>query len=1095
MRARIDATTRMVIELPTIVDAPVRDRDAPPAPFVELCVRTAFSGLTVPATVAAHRRAAGVPGKPGPGQRVVEGPTLAHAARAWPGAGLPDEVAERCAVYGYDAFAIADLDTLAGVVRAWTRAQELGLRLIVGCELWLDEGPLCLHAATADGYRNLCAILTRSKQDGAGAFLAEKDDVVHRLADVCARADGLYAIALPPFDERALGPLRDAFGERLSLGVYRHQVPEDEARVAWARREGERYGVPLVATARAFLVDRADKRLHDVLTCIRQTLRIDDAGQRLMPNAEALIRAPEEIAAIFHDLPDAVRRARAIADACRFELGQLKYAFPSDVDDPSARLRALTYEGARRRYPDGVPAEVAAQIERELVIIDEMEVAPYFLTVQEIVEIARERSILCQGRGSAANSAVCWCLGVTSIDPVRMGLLFERFLSKERGEPPDIDVDFEHERREEVIQEIYRRWGRDRAALVAEAISFRGRSAVREVGKVFGLTETVSSTIAGLMLHSGMAELPRDLSALGIDVDARQVERTLTYAKRLQGHPRHLGIHVGGFVLTREPIAVLAPVEPARMEDRTIIPWDKDDVDALGLFKMDVLGLGMLTCIRKAMDLTAAHHGVRYELHTIPAEQEDVYDALCRGDSIGVFQVESRAQMAMLPRLKPRTFYDLVVQVAIIRPGPIQGGMVHPYLRRRSGQEAVEMPHEILRPILERTLGVPLFQEQVMKLAIVGAGYSPGEADQLRRDMAAWKKNGRLERHRERLVRGFVHNGIPAEFADRLFEQIKGFGEYGFPESHAASFAILVYASAFLKTRFPACFAAALLNSQPMGFYSAAQIVADAQAHGVAVRAVDVNHSDWDNTIEGGALRLGLRQVKGLREDVGRAIAAERAARGAFVDVADASRRCALDQKATGALARAGAFDGVSVHRRGAVWNAMVKRPPLLRDVPDEDVRGALQAPSQVELLLLDYQHAGLSLDDHPMRYVRPRLQETLGRERLLTAAEVHAAPHGTRGTTAGLVVGRQRPGTADGTVFVTLEDETGLTNVVVWGRDFEKWRATVTTSAFLLFRGVIEKEGIVVHLIAKDVVGVRPDLVGDGAPQLDLPFRSRDFH
>ncbi len=1079
-----------------------------PTDFVELCARTAFSGITVEGTGA------------------VDGASLMDAEAAWPGAGLPDEVVARAALLHQDAVAVCDLDTVAGVVRAFSAGREHGVRVIAGAELLLQEGALVLHAASAQGWANLCELLTLAKEG------LDKDDVDHRLERVLARAEGLFALALPPFSTAALDELKDAFGARLSLGVAFHKTPEDKARLAFAREHGARLGVPVALTARPFLVDAADKRLHDVLTCIRQHLTLEGAGQRLLPNAHARMRGAEELAILArgrgaepHEVAAWLARTREIADACTFELGQLTYRFPTYQTgaDANALLRVAVHEGALQRYPDGVPAEVAVQLEHELSLIAELDVAPYFLTVKDIVDIARDKGILCQGRGSAANSAVCWVLGVTSIDPVRMGLLFERFLSKERGEPPDIDVDFEHERREEVIQAIYDKYGRDHAALVSEVISYRGRSAVREVGKVYGLTEAQTGKIADLLLHSSFSELSKPelkqaLADVGLDVFERKIAETLRLSRRLQGHPRHLGIHVGGFVLTEDPITTLGPVEPARMEARTILPWDKDDVEALGLFKMDVLGLGMLTCIRKCMDLLNLERGRGSAceplfLHTIPPEDPAVYDALCRADSIGVFQVESRAQMAMLPRLKPRCFYDLVVEVAIIRPGPIQGGMVHPYLRRRSGEEAVEYPHESLRPILERTLGVPLFQEQVMKLAIVGAGYSGGEADQLRRDMAAWRKSGKLNRHRQRLIDGFQARGVSVEFAERLFEQIKGFGEYGFPESHAASFAILVYASAWLKTHHPAQFACALLNSLPMGFYAPSQIIADAQRHGVPARPVDVNHSAWDHTLEGGALRVGLRLVRGLSEELGRAVQAERAAHGPFADVSDVSRRLAragrgLDKRALGALARAGAFDTLAAHRRAAVWASMSAhdQPPLLRHLPDDDVRGLLAPPPAAELLLLDYQGTGVSLDDHPMRHVRAALPPELSGA--LTSAQVAKAPHGSRVRTLGLVIGRQRPGTADGTCFVTLEDEHGHVNVIVWGRDFDRWRSTVVNAHFLLVDGVIERQadgarpearsGHVVHLIAHAVTDVRPKrgtFGGQGRAQLELPFASRDFH
>lgn len=1107
-----DHGSRVVVELPPIGDGPrPRSPDAPPATFVELCARSTFSGLSI--------------------HKPVEGASYAEAARGWPGAGQPDEIVERACALGYDTIAVTDVDTVAGMVRAFRRAKELNLRFIVGIECWLDEGPLILHAATMEGYTNLCALITESRKarlrddegddKGRGEWL-DKFDVAYSLDEICQQNAGLFATALPPFDDAAVERLRETFGERLSLGVYRHQTPEDGWRWEWAKRLNARFQIPLLATGRPILVDAADKRFHDVLTCARMNIRLSEAGQRLMPNGCARLYSPEEMEAMFADAPEALARAREVADACVFELGEIKYAFPTEVIDgktPQERLRTLAYAGACRRYRltsvEDLDAAVRAQLEHELALIAELDVAAYFLTVYEIVEIARERGILCQGRGSAANSVVCFCLGVTSIDPVRMGLLFERFLSVERGEPPDIDVDFEHERREEVIQEIYRRYGRDHAAIIATCTCYRGRSAIREVGKVFGLTETVTGKLSGSMWRSALRELAGDagearLLASGIDVGSRVVRRVMEFADRIQGHPRHLGIHVGGFVLTAPKLSTLAPTEPARMENRTIIPFDKDDVEALGLFKMDVLGLGMLTCIRKGLALIDEHFGRAYDLATIPTEDPVVYDALCRADSIGVFQVESRAQMAMLPRLKPRSFYDLVVQVAIIRPGPIQGGMVHPYLRRRNGEEPVDVPHEALRPILDRTLGVPLFQEQVMKLAIVGAGYTPGEADQLRRDMAAWKRNGRLLRHRDRLIAGFRQRGIERDFAERLFEQVKGFGDYGFPESHAASFAILVYASAWIKTHYPAVFACALINSQPMGFYTPSQIATDAQEHGVVVRPASVQFSDWDcslerdpdphrsgddaKTAEPLRLRLGLRLVKGLGEEEGRRIEEERKARGTFKDVNDVLRRCRVSLKAQQALARAGAFDDITTHRRAAIWNAMVSQPPLLQYVRDVDVERAIEAPEQLDLLQMDYAHTGVSVDDHPMRHLRPelpdilrRLSPGLERQRCLTAKETAAVSHKTRAVVVGLVTGRQRPGTADGTCFVTLEDETGMSNVVVWGRDFERWRTAIVTSPFLAVEGVVEREGIVVHFIAKAVHGFRP--------QANLARRSRDFH
>ncbi len=1081
-KVRIDSGTRWPIdEGEKGPDVPVRAASDPAPGFVELAVRSTFSGVSI--------------------EGAVEGPTSAHAARGWPGAGQPEEIAERACVFGYDAVSITDVDTLAGMVRGHRRAKELGLRFIVGVEAWTGDGPVLLHAQDLAGYTHLCEWLTRAKRG------REKGDIEYRREWIEELSGGLWATLLPPFADDAVGDWADAFGERLSVGMFYDETPEDRARHVWSMGLAQRYGIARLATSRAFLVDRSEKRFHDVLTCIRQGLRMSQAGQRLLPNDAAYLRSPDEMAQRFADFPKALARSREIAEACEWQLGELKYAFPAEKGGPEssqARLERLTLEGACRRYgveggKEALPEDVARQLRHEFDLISDLDVAPYFLTVYEIVEIARDKGILCQGRGSAANSAVCFCLGITSIDPVRMGLLFERFLSRERGEPPDIDVDFEHERREEVIQAIYEKWGRDHAAMVCNVIAFRGRSAVREVGKVFGLTETVCGKLSGLMWHSALHDITEArLADMGISATRHAVERTLTFADRLQGHPRHLGIHVGGFVLTDPPIWSLAPTEPARMEDRTVLPFDKDDVEEMGLFKMDVLGLGMLTCIRKGFDLIEQHEGEHYELHTIGAEDEKVYEGLSRADSIGVFQVESRAQMAMLPRLAPRSFYDLVIEVAIIRPGPIQGGMVHPYLRRRNGEEPVEYPHECLRPILERTLGIPLFQEQVMRIAVEGAGYSPGEADQLRRDMAAWKKTGKLFRHRDKLIQGFVERGIDQEFGERLFAQIKGFGEYGFPESHAASFAVLVYASAWIKTYHPAVFCCALLNSQPMGFYTPAQLVADAQEHGVEVRPVSVNHSDVDHTLErdrqGGplALRLGLRLVKGLPDDEAQRIQTVRDDLGLYRGVQDVFRRADISLKGQRALSRSGALDGLTRHRRAAMFTAMQKELPLLARIQETDeVADGLSTPEAMDLLEMDYAQVGLSTGDHPMNHLQDVVRRALTepeRARWLKAEELQSIAHKTRAVCAGLVTGRQRPGTADGTCFVTLEDETGMTNVVVWGRDFDRWRHTVVTSPFLIVDGLVEREGVVVHLIAHAVRGLseRPE---------PFPYRSRDFH
>ena len=775
----------------------------------------------------------------------------------------------------------------------------------------------------------------------------------------------------------------------------------------------------------------------------------------------------------------------------------------------------MTYDGARRHWPQGAPQAVVSQVEKELGLIAELEVAPYFLSVQSIVGIARSKDILCQGRGSAANSAVCYCLGVTAVDPAHSNLLFERFLSAERREPPDIDVDFEHERREEVIQAIYEKYGRERAAMVSEVISYRGKSALREVGKAFGLSlEQVESLSALVSWWDKLDEVPGErIRACGFDPNDGRVRQVLAMAHAIQGYPRHLSIHVGGFVLSSEPLVHVAPIEPATMPNRTVIPWDKDDLDTLGFFKVDVLALGMLTAIRKALQFVHASRppsAAIDQLARIPLEDPLVYDALCAADTVGVFQIESRAQMAMLPRLRPRRFYDLVVEVAIVRPGPIQGGMVHPYLRRRNGEEPATVPHPKLACILDRTLGVPLFQEQVMQLAIVGAGYTGGEADQLRRDMAAWRRNGKLERHRPRLLEGFAKNGISREFGERLYQSIEGFGEYGFPESHAASFALLVYASSWLKVHHPAAFAAALVNSQPMGFYSPGSIVKDAERHGVEVLPARVDASDWDCTLEGGdqrlegdppALRLGLRLVRGLGEESGRRV--ERARREqAFAGVEDMVSRASLGKLDVEALAHAGALTGFGLGRREAMWKVRMPRAvggtsetgeaeSLFAGHELGDVMPDLPPMTRAEQLVLDYETTGVAVGDHAMAVARPRLPA-----HYKSARDLAATPHGTRVSTAGLVICRQRPQTASGVVFITLEDETGFVNLILWTKTFERWRHVATTSSMLVVHGKVERDGTSSGPGggSPGVVYVVPDRL-EKLALVEMPAMSRDFH
>ena len=1007
------------------------------------------------------------------------------------GGSSPEALVRRAAELGYEAIALTDFTGLYGAVRAMLEGDETRVRPIVGCEL---ESGVLLHVENHAGYTHLCELLSEAHKNGPKVTKNETANV--SIESVARLAGGLWCTAPASVGVEALGVLREAFGERMSLGTFRHLDGEDFRREREVIEAHRATGIPIVAHNAVRFAVAEHKPVLDVLHCIRRGMTLDEAGRELLPNAEARLRAPREMAARFSERPAWIARTREIAGACTFSLRELRYKFPCEVPEgetADSLLRRMTYEGAASRYGGMVPERVRAQIEKELALIAKLEVATYFLSVRVIVDIARERDILCQGRGSAANSAVCFCLGITAVDPARASLLFERFLSAERKEPPDIDIDFEHERREEVIQEIYRRYGRGRAAMVSEVICYRGRSALREVGKVFGFSLEQVDRLASIVTwwekldEKKLAQLREE----GFDPSDARVRQCLAMAAAIQGYPRHLSIHVGGFVLSAEPLERIAPVEPATMKDRTVVPWDKDDIDALGFFKVDVLGLGMLTAIRRALAFIHSAEIGRPKtfndyLAEIPAEDPAVYDALCRADSVGVFQIESRAQMAMLPRLKPRSFYDLVIEVAIVRPGPIQGGMVHPYLRRRNGEEPIDVPHPILEPILQRTLGVPLFQEQVMQIAIAGAGYSGGEADQLRRDMAAWRRNGKLSRHRERLQRGFRERGISAEFGERLYKQIQGFGEYGFPESHAASFALLVYASAWLKVHHPAAFAAALVNSQPMGFYSPSTILQDAKRHGVELLPIRVEYSDWDCGLEVGEIRVGLRQIRGLGEEAGKRIQAARP----FASVEDLRARAGLDRKEMDAVAESGALDDLVGGTRRAMWSVRAARGEgLFRGVGGRD-EVTLPPLTRVEQLSLDFERTGLSVRDHPMRAMRGSLPASV-----LDSRALQRAPHGARVTTAGLVICRQRPGTASGVVFMTLEDEHGFVNLVLWSKVFERLRRVATSSGLVIAQGKIDAysgrrpDGV------SDVVHVVVDRLERLKLERELPSMSRDFH
>jgi len=1017
------------------------------------------------------------------------------------GASSAAELFERARRQGYAALAITDECSLAGIVRALEASRASGVRLIVGSEVALEDGPkLVLLVEDRAGYTSLCRLVTRGRRRSAKGE--------YRLLRADFDADplpGLLALWIPgDASERADGEwLKRRFDGRLWLAVELHRGPDDAARLHALQALADGLGIPAVAAGDVHMHVRARRALQDTMTAIRHRVTVAEAGRRLFPNGERHLRTLRALAAIY---PRALlEETLRVAARCRFDLGQdLGYEYPHELvpegTTPQAWLRELVEAGARERWPEGVDAPTRALIEKELALIRRKGYEAYFLTVHDIVRHARSQGILCQGRGSAANSVVCYALGVTAIDPARMGLLFERFISEERDEPPDIDIDFEHERREEVIQYIYRRYGRERAAIAATVIRYRARSAVRDVARALGFDEGEVGRLARCVsAWSSGAPAAERLREHGFDPGDGRLRRLVALVGELLGKPRHLSQHVGGFVVSEHPLHTLVPVENAAMEDRTIIQWDKDDLDTMGLLKVDVLALGMLTCIRKALDLLRAHRGRDLALATIPAEDPATYAMIQRGDVVGVFQVESRAQMAMLPRLKPKTFYDLVVEVAIVRPGPIQGGMVHPYLRRRQGLEPVEYPSEALRRVLERTLGVPLFQEQVMRIAMEAAGYTPGQADQLRRDMAAWKRHGGLDKHRGALLAGMARNGYTREFAERIFEQIKGFGDYGFPESHAASFALLAYASAWIKCHEPAAFSCALLNSLPMGFYLPAQLVADARRHGIVVRPVDVRFSDWDCTLEdaasgnGGtagappqpALRLGMRLVSGLREDAARRIVAARA-QAPFRDLDDLAHRAALDRGALGCLAEAAALRGLAGHRHRARWQgaAVERQLPLFAGVaaPAEE-RIAIPPPSAFEDTRADYASTGLTLGAHPLALLRRALRQ----RRYARAKDLEALGHGRPARHAGLVILRQRPQTASGVTFMTVEDETGMVNVVVWRDLAERQRRVFLESRLLGIEGRMEMAEGSRHLIATRLEDLSPLLRG-------LATESRDF-
>ncbi len=1015
------------------------------------------------------------------------------------GASHPQELVERAGNLGYSALAITDECSVAGVVRAHMAAKLFGLKLLIGAEFRLQCGTRFVAIAIdRQGYGRLCRLISRGRRAAAkGTYCLTRQDVEGLGLDRC------FVLWVPGHtpDRQAGQWLRHCFGAKVRIAVELLLDGADQRKLRMLRDLGRELEIPLVASGDVHMHSRERRKLQDALTAVRLNMPVAEAGWRLYPNGERYLREPSRLARLYP--PELLAESVAIAAACTFSLDELRYEYPRELvpagETPTSHLRNLVEEGIRKRWPEGILPQVRANIENELSLIADLRYEPYFLTVRDIVAFARSRNILCQGRGSAANSLVCYCLEVSAVGPERgAALLFERFISRERNEPPDIDIDFEHERREEVIQYIYRKYGRERAAIAATVIMYRPRSALRDMAKVFGLDPDTAGRLAKVMQWwDGGETLPDRVREAGFDTGDPVLMQIITLARQLvefPGFPRHLSQHVGGFVIAEGVLEELVPIENAAMPDRTVVQWDKDDLNDLGLLKVDVLGLGMLSALRRAFALVNEFRGSHRALGHLPDGDPRVYEMISRADTIGVFQIESRAQMSMLPRLKPNCYYDLVVEVAIVRPGPIQGDMVHPYLRRRANREEVEYPSPAVAEVLQRTLGVPIFQEQVMQLAIVAAGFSAGEADRLRRAMGAWKRTGGIEHFKDKLLAGMAANGYSAEFAQRIYKQMLGFGEYGFPESHAASFALLVYDSSWLKCHEPAAFTCALLNSQPMGFYAPAQLVRDARAHGVEVRPVDVQESAYESTLERRddgepAIRLGMRLVKSLSETGGRRVEAARHERQ-FASVQDVARRAALDRSDLEALAAAGALAALSGNRHLAYWEvAGAERPlPLAphgeRAGSIEEGRPLLKAPTEGQSIVADYAAVGLTLGRHPMALLRDRLTSS----GILTSGELPGITHGREVRTAGIVLMRQRPQSANGVTFLTLEDETGQVNVIVWERVGTEQRAALVESRLVEVHGELQRQDGIQHVIAKRLID-RSVWLGE------LVTRSRDFH
>ena len=1006
------------------------------------------------------------------------------------GASRPEELVERAVSLGYRALAITDECSFAGIVRAYEAAKPHQIKLLIGSELRLADGMrLVLLAQNRAGYGNLSAIISLGRRRaGKGEYQLSRGDLESGMPDC------LLLWLAPPDAQLNDGLwLRKHFADRAWIAFERHMQPGDGQRLAHLREVAQASGLPMLASGDVHMHAKGRRPLQDMLTALRLNTTVDRAGHALFPNGERHLRTRLRLGRFYP--PDLLAETLRVADECNFSLDELRYEYPEEVvphgETPASYLRQEVEYGFLARYPNGVPEKIRRQAEEELKLIAELKYEPYFLTVYDIVKFARSQNILCQGRGSAANSVVCYVLGITAVDPHRANLLFGRFLSKERNEPPDIDVDFEHQRREEVIQYIYNKYGRERAALTATVICYRTRSALRECGRALGIdNDKLDALTSSLAWWDKQEEWPQRFAEVGLDPASPRIARWLLLAQQLKGFPRHLSQHVGGFVISRGRLDRLVPIENAAMPERSVIQWDKDDIDALGLMKVDVLALGMLSAIRRALSWVSVQRGQPFAMTDIPPKDAQVFEMISAADTIGVFQIESRAQMSMLPRLRPQNFYDLVIEVALVRPGPIQGDMVHPYLRRRQGKEPVSYPTPAVKKVLERTLGVPIFQEQAMELSMVAAGFTPGEADQLRRAMAAWKRRGGLGPFRDKLLNGMQQNGYSIEFAEALYRQLQGFADYGFPESHAASFALLVYVSAWLKRHYPAAFLASMLNSLPMGFYSASQLIQDARRHGVEVRPVDIITSSWESGLEnisadsGPAVRLGLNRISGMATDAAARIETARAKKP-FDSVMDLASRSELKKRELEVLADANALISLSGHRRTAAWatSAVQVQGDLLERIDILEEAPLLSAPTEPENLIVDYARLGFTLGRHPLMLLRAHLSKL----RYVRASDLREMPSRQLARCAGLVTCRQRPGTATGVIFVTLEDETGMVNVIVHNKLAAQQRKELLGSQLLGVLGVLQREGEVVHLIAKR-------FVDHGSLMGKLSVESRDF-